>query len=266
MTNYDEPITISHGMDVLGSDGEKVGDVADMRGDYVVVSKGFFFPTDYFIPTSAINTVSDGKVYLAVTKDQALSQGWDQEPAFTESVTTDEPITDLGLPIQNPVPQTTDAGYAADATAYETSTDDMLVTDDAVIRNDADTISVPVVEEELTATTREVERGGVQVEKVVTAQDQTLEVPVTEEHLNVTRRRVDRDAPVGEQAFEEITIEVPLHAEEVDVQKRARVVEEVDVTREATTETQQVTGTVRREDVRITDATGNVVDDETTRR
>jgi len=39
MTNYDEPITISHGMDVLGSDGEKVGDVADMRGDYVIVSR-----------------------------------------------------------------------------------------------------------------------------------------------------------------------------------------------------------------------------------
>ena len=65
MTNYDEPITISHGMDVLGADGEKVGDVADLRGDYVVVSKGFFFPTDYYIPTSAIDSVMDGKVYLA---------------------------------------------------------------------------------------------------------------------------------------------------------------------------------------------------------
>lgn len=245
MTYNDAPITISHGMDVLGSDGEKVGDVADMRGDYVVVSKGFFFPTDYYIPSTAIQSVMDQKVYLNVTKDEAVNQGWDQEPVFTETSTTmDAPITDPGMPIQNPVP----------------------TSDNAMYRDDADTISVPVVEEELTATTREVERGAVQVDKVVTSEEQTLNVPVTEEHVNVTRRAVDRDVPVGETAFEDVTIEVPLHAEEVELQKRARVVEEVEIDREATTETQQVTGTVRREDVRVTDNTGGFVDDDQTRR
>jgi len=261
MTNYDEPITIAHGMDVLGSDGEKVGDIADMRGDYVVVSKGFFFPTDYFIPTTAIDSVVDGKVYLTVTKDQALSQGWDNEPQFTETVATETPIVDAGLQIQNPVPQNAGTGFAPGASSFD-ATDDVLVTDDAIVRDNTETLSVPVVEEELTATTRDVERGAVRVEKVVTAQEQTLEVPVTEEHVNVTRRRVDREAPVGEHTFEEVEIEVPLHAEEVELQKRARVVEEVDVAREATTSTQRVTDTVRREDVRVTDTTGDVVDDD----
>jgi len=258
MTNYDEPITISHGMDVLGSDGEKVGDVADMRGDYVVVSKGFFFPTDYYIPSTEIQSVVDGKIYLNVTKDQALNQGWDQEPVATETVTTAAPITDAGLPIQNPAPRTAGTGFD--------TTDDMLLTDETVVRDEAETISVPVVEEELTATTREVDRGSVQIDKVVTSEQQTLNVPVTEEHVNVTRRAVDRDVPVGETAFEDTTIEVPLHAEEVVVDKRAHVVEEVEIDREATTETQQVTDTVRREDVRVTDNTGDIVDEDLKRR
>jgi len=259
MTYNDTPITISHGMDVLGSDGEKVGDVADMRGDYVVVSKGFFFPTDYFIPSTAIQSVVDGNVYLNVTKDAALNQGWDQEPEFTQSSTAmDAPITDAGMPVQNPVPQTSDSGFDTE--------DDMLVSDETVIRDEADTISVPVVEEELTATTREVDRGAVQVDKVVTSEDRTLNVPVTEEHVNVTRRAVDRDVPVGETAFEDTTIKVPLHAEEVVVDKRAHVVEEVEIDREATTETQQVTDTVRREDVRVTDNTGDIVDEDLKRR
>jgi len=250
MTNYDEPITISHGMDVLGSDGEKVGDVADMRGDYVIVSKGFFFPTDYYIPSTAIQSVSDGKIYLGVTKDEALNQGWDEEPVSTETVTTAAPITDVGMPIQNPVPRSADTAF----------------TSDTMVTNDADTISVPLAEEELTARTREVERGGVRVEKVVTAEEQTLNVPVTEEHVNVTRRHVDRDVPVGETTFEDVTIEVPLHAEEVELDKRARVVEEIEVAKEATTSTQQVTGSVRREDVRVTDSTGDIVDDDTISR
>ena len=261
MTSQDETITINHGMDVRGSDDQKVGEVADMRGDHVVVSKGFFFPTDYFIPISAINSVSDGIIYLTVTKDEALNQGWDAEPVFDEPVSGEEPITDAGLAIQNPVPD----GAASDA---ELVADDRGAppADDQVVRDDAETITVPVVEEELTATTHGVERGEVQVEKVVTAEDRTLEVPVTEDHVTVKRRLVDRDAGATDQAFEEITIDVPVYGEEVDVEKRAHVVEEVDVAREKTTRTERVSDTVRREDVNVTGPTDDVMDGETPRQ
>ena len=112
----------------------------------------------------------------------------------------------------------------------------------------------------MTATTRGVERGEVQVQKVVSAEEQTLEVPVTEEHVQVTRRIVDRDAAPGDQAFEEITIEMPVYGEEVDVDKRAHVREEVEIRKETTTSTERVSDTVRREDVQISD-TDDVVDD-----
>ena len=61
------------------------------------------------------------------------------------------------------------------------------------------------------------------------------------------------------------TIEVPVYGEEVDMQKRARVVEEVEISKDAVQETRQVSGTVRREDVEVVDETGgNVTDSGTT--
>jgi hypothetical protein len=68
------------GDEVFGGDGGKVGKIVAVRPRYVVVEKGFFFPTDYYVPTSAIATYDGNKVYLTVTKDEALNQGWDQEP------------------------------------------------------------------------------------------------------------------------------------------------------------------------------------------
>nr|MBA2276241.1 YsnF/AvaK domain-containing protein [Chloroflexia bacterium] len=124
-----------------------------------------------------------------------------------------------------------------------------------------ETINVPVHEEELTATRREVERGSVRVEKDVVEEEQTLDVPVTEERVTVQRRTVDRDATADDTAFEGGSIDVPVRGEEVDVQKRARVTEEVEIGKEAVERTERVSDTVRREEVRVDDeTTGGVTD------
>jgi hypothetical protein len=106
MTDTGDTLTISGGSDVFGSDGEKVGSVADIQGDYVVVSKGFFFPTDYYIPTSEIGNVDDDGVHLNLTRDEALNTDWGSVPGTT-TVTTpieEQPIIDAGLHLDNPVP------------------------------------------------------------------------------------------------------------------------------------------------------------------
>ncbi len=105
MNNDSSTFNISSGMDVVGSDGEKVGTISDLRGEYVVVSEGLFFPTDYYIPTSAFSRVDDGTIYLAVSRDETLNQGWDTEPATTSTASDTglEPIVDPGLHIDNPV-------------------------------------------------------------------------------------------------------------------------------------------------------------------
>src|SRR5687767_6253014 len=80
---------INVGDDVYGSDGDKVGTVADVQSSYLVVEKGFFFPTDYYIPMSAVTSAGNGQVQLNVAKDAALNSGWDTVPDVVPTGMTD---------------------------------------------------------------------------------------------------------------------------------------------------------------------------------
>jgi len=244
---------IPEGTDVIGADGDKVGKVVAAEANYIVVEKGFFFPTDYYIPISAINSYDGDKAYLSVTKDEALNQGWDQNLSTydtTGTYATDRVadgdrlagVTPTGLADE------VDMG-ATDATLRDR--DVYAGTTAATGMREGETIRVPVHEEELSATKRAVERGSVRIEKDVVAEERTMDVPVTEERVVVNRRAVDRDAPVDATAYTEDAIEIPLMSEEVDVQKRDRVVEEIEIGKEAVQRTERVAGTVRREEVRV---------------
>jgi len=82
----DSPWTVEVGADVIGTCGHKVGDVVAVRDDHIVVEKGFFMPTDFYIPKSAIQKNDDHGLYLNVTKDQALHFGWDVDPTASRDV------------------------------------------------------------------------------------------------------------------------------------------------------------------------------------
>jgi len=88
-------------------------------------------------------------------------------------------------------------------------------------------------------------------------EQQTLNVPVQREQVSVERVPVDRAAETVDAsgAFQEGDIEVPVMGEEVMTSKRAHVVEEVRLHKDTVTEQEQVGGTVRREQVRVEDAT-----------
>jgi uncharacterized protein (TIGR02271 family) len=248
-----EQWAIPEGADVYGAEGDKIGKIVAVHPTYVVVEKGFFFPTDYQIPRAAIATVDGDDVYLAVTKDQALNQQWGDgvpadylhtEPADATTTTTTTTATE-GYPATGTTGAAGTAGYETEAgVAHQTEGDVAHV-------EGTDTLRVPVYEEELTATTRPTELGDVQIRKDVVEEEQAFEVPVTEERVRVTRRAVDRAAGAGEGAFEEGTIEVPIRGEQVDVQKRTRVAEELEVAKEQVQRTERVGGTVRKERVHV---------------
>jgi uncharacterized protein (TIGR02271 family) len=234
---------IMAGDEVIGSDGDKVGTVAEVQPTYIVVEKGFFFPTDYYIPMSAIASVANGQVVLNVAKDAALHSGWDTVPDAVPMGTTGTEtfVTDVD---RSNIDQTVDVDRV---TAARVSEDDE--------------IRIPVMEEELTATVRQQEAGAVRIQKDVVAEERTLEVPVTEERIRVERRVVDRAATSADAgAFEETVIDVPLRTETVDVQKQARVAEEVIVSKEAVQRTERVTDTVRKEEVFV-DEDATLIDD-----
>jgi uncharacterized protein (TIGR02271 family) len=257
---------IPEGTDVVGSDGDKVGKVVAAESSYIVVEKGFFFPTDYYIPVSAINNFDGDKVYLTVTKDEALNQGWDQqlttEPldstydtAYAGSVGSSSALEGDRLAGVTPTGLADNVDMAATDTTIRDSGIYNDTTRTATDVTDGDTLRVPVHEEELTATTRPVERGQVRVDKRIVEEDRAIDVPINEERVTITRRAVDREAGVDDLAFQEDTIEIPLRSEEVDVQKRNRVVEEIDIAKDTVQRTERVADTVRREQVNVDEAT-----------
>jgi uncharacterized protein (TIGR02271 family) len=228
---------ITTGAEVFGADGEKVGTVAEVYPGYIVVEKGFFFPTDYYIPMSAVTSYDNDQVYLNLAKDAALQSGWDAQPTDLETASYDASIG---------------SGVTDVADGFGAGT--AQVTTDEEIR-------VPVMEEELTATVREQEAGAVRIEKDVVTEQRTLDVPVTEERVRVERRVVDRPVSAADaDAFEETVIDVPLRRETVDVQKQARVAEEVVVGKEAVQHTERVRDTVRKEEVFV-DEDATLIDD-----
>jgi uncharacterized protein (TIGR02271 family) len=183
-----------------------------------------------------------------VSKDAIDSQGWTEPPMSTGSYTQEA---------------TADEGFAATSTqsvggtGYDTtdyaSTDrtDFATTGQTT---DSDTIRVPRYEEELRAGTQTVEAGEVEVRKDVVQEQRTVEVPVTREDVEVRRVAVNREASAADDAaFTQSgdTLRVPIREEQVVVSKEPRVVEELEIRKVAHQDTEQVTDTVRREEVDV---------------
>lgn len=122
---------------------------------------------------------------------------------------------------------------------------------------DADTIRVPVVEEELNVQKQAQQTGEVQVTKQVIEEQVNVPVTVQREEVVVTRNPVDRPLQAGEDVLQDgDTIRVPVTEEVVTVSKEARVAEEIEIQKQTTAEQQVVSDTVRREEVDIADSTG----------
>ena len=263
---------IQHGWDVFGSDGDKIGDVSDVGPNYVLVTKGFLFTKDIYIPTSAITGVEHDRVYLNIAKDQVDSMGWDQAPmgdtgsgtaAYGTTATTDTgtttyadtdtdtaTYTDDDSTTVTTQTSTTDSDYV-EQPVQRTQTDQVQRSTTDV--SDDDNIRVQRHEEELQGSKTMRDSGEVRVSKDVVEEEQTLEVPVTREEVHVQSHVVDREATDTSGAFQEGTISVPVREEEVEVSKTARVAEELEIDKTTTQGTEQVTDTVRKERVNVED-------------
>lgn len=112
--------------------------------------------------------------------------------------------------------------------------------------------AIPVVEEEVKVGKRPVERGKVRVINRITEQPINEEVRLREEHYDVERRDVDRPVNAGDmEAFKEGAMELTERGEELDVQKEARVKEEVIIHKDVDEHVEQVHETARRADVQV---------------
>lgn len=228
---------VQPGTNVYSIDNDKVGDVAEVGGNYLLVRKGFLFTTDRYIPFSAISRIDTDGVYLNVAKEQFDSMAWDQPPV--EDTTT--------------YTGSTSAAPIADASYAQTSRADHTTANIAG-SNEA---KIPIIEEELRVGKREVETGGVRVNTRVEEVPVNEQVTVRDETIDVHRRRQER--PVTEEdlaILQQGSFEVRERDEEVIVDKQARVVEELHVKKNVEERTETVQDTVRRTDVDVQEVGG----------
>lgn len=131
--------------------------------------------------------------------------------------------------------------------AYDMRTAPALATEAA---RTAEEGRMQVREEELHARKQPVETGEVRVRKEVVTEHKTMEVPVTREEVVVERRPASGPAASSDiRAGEEIRI--PVKEEQVHVEKQPVVKEEVQVSKRPVQDIEQVSGTVRKEQVKV---------------
>ncbi len=246
---------IQNGWDVFGSDGDKIGDVSDVGPNYVLVTKGFLFTKDIYIPTSAITSIDQDRVYINVAKDQVDSMGWDQAPMGDSGYgTTDTTSTDTDTATYTDDDSTT-------VTTQSSTTDsdyvEQPVQRSATDMRDDDNIRVQRHEEELQATKTMRDSGEVRVSKDVVEEELSIDVPVSREEVSVRSVTPSNTAVDPSQAFQDDTISVPVSEEHAEVRKEARLVEEIEIDKTAVQQTERATDTVRKEELHVQEL-GNV--------
>src|SRR5688500_13841101 len=156
---------IELGTNVYGSDGEKIGSVAETQNQYFVIEKGFIFTTDIYIPMSAVVGRDEDGIRLSMTKDEIDHGDWSSPPVLGDQTNAGE------------------VGYAGQHdTGWDAGTGSVSGDSDVLERR----------EERLTVDKQAEQAGSVRVGKHVVSDEQSVDVPVTREEVTINRRSVDR--------------------------------------------------------------------------
>ena len=227
------------GQPLRGSDGEKIGTIAEIYLDsdtqapeWAVVTTGMFGTKQTFVPIRDAGTTDDG-VTVPYDKDTVKdAPRIDPDGQLSRDEET-ELYRHYGI-------ESSDSGPAVGRDVSGPTTDD------AMTRS----------EEELRVGTTEREAGRARLRKYVVEEEVQQTVPVRREEVRVEREPITDanidDATSGPEISEE-EHEVTLHQEEPVVSKRAVPKERVRLDKESRTEEREVSDTVRREEIEVDD-------------
>jgi len=274
-------VTRLSGATVRDSSGNKIGKVAqvyldDSSGEpeWVTVRTGLFGTKESFVPLAA-SRFDGNEIVVDATKDKvAGAPKVDQDGHISEQEEAEiyryYGISTVGYGTTAGTGYPSGTTYAGPTgTTGTTGTVDRdgdglndwvegsavgrdtsgPTTDDAMTRS----------EEQLRAGTEQVETGRARLRKYVVTDTEQVQVPVSREEVRVEREPItdaNRDAAYDGPAISEEEHEVTLRAERPVVQTEAVPVERVRLDKETVTDTETVSGEVRREQVDVDDPTG----------
>lgn len=236
---------------------EKIGEVDDLFLDendqleYIGVKMGFLGTRTTLIPFEMAR-VNDVRQLIEVAADkETVKNGptYDDDREITPEF-ENEVYSYYGL---QRAPSVEERGSYSYGDYYaEQSTQTTGVTDRTDVSYE-DELRVQRTEEELVAGTREREAGSIRVRKRVRTAREHIEVPIR--HEEVTVERVPMEGAASEAEIGEDEVVVPVIEEEVVVQKRPVVKEEVRIRKGVVEDTEVVEEDVRREEIEVEDET-----------
>ena len=183
---------VHEGMDVLDSNGEKIGKCGEILGDYFNVDAGFLGTTVYYVPFNAITEVADNNIFLNVRKDQIDTMGWNERPTATTTGASTTTDTDRTMQLREEELQ-----------ARKTPVETGRVQLGKEVVEEQRTVDVPVTREEVYVERRPVERHPTDQPLDETASE-TIRVPVREEQVEVEKQPVVyEEVGVSKRATEE---------------------------------------------------------------
>lgn len=272
ISQNDIDVILSGRSTVLDTQGAKIGSAGqvyldDQTGEpsWVTVKTGLFGTSESFVPLQNASLAGDD-VSVAYTKDQVKDAPRIEADGNLSPEEEDRLYRHYGL--TNPSGQDTadnTAGTTAGTTTGMTGTGRTdrseargtvgrdtsgPTTDDAMTRS----------EEQLHVGKERREVGKARLRKYVVTENVTKTVPVQHEEVRVTREPItdaNRGDALDGPAISEEEHEVVLHEERVVVDKEAVAVERVRLDTETVTEQQEVSDTVRKEQIEILDDTTN---------
>lgn len=255
-------VTALSGATVRSTGGDKIGKVAQVwlddrsgQPEWVSVRTGLFGTRESFVPLAAAKFDGD-ELVIDATKDKVSGAPQLDEGGHLSPEDEAQLYSYYGLPAggaghgtgtyADRDRTTRDVGTETYATGRDTSGP---TTDDAMTRS----------EERLRAGTETTETGRARLRKHVVTETQQVEVPVSHEEVRLEREPITDanrgDALSGGDITEE-EHEVTLMAEKPVVATEAVPVERVRLGKETVTDSETVSGQVRKEEIELDDPTG----------
>jgi uncharacterized protein (TIGR02271 family) len=248
--------------EVYDQHGERIGPISDLfvdeRGEpeYVGVEPGTITNRSVLVPAEVI-TIDDQLRRMVVSRpmtvvETAPSLGYDEEvtPDFERRIR---------LHYALPITRDAESGSTGVVPAEPVETESAEPVLGASDRED-DEVRVQRSEEEILVGRREREAGAMRVRKRVRTERERLEVPKKHVEVTVERVPVEGSASIGEEItatpqIGEEEIVVPVVEEEIVVEKRPVVKEEIRIRKQVVEDVEVVEEDVRKEEVEIEDQT-----------
>jgi uncharacterized protein (TIGR02271 family) len=119
-------------------------------------------------------------------------------------------------------------------------------------QDNADTVVIPVLEEEVAVAKQRRVTGRVRIHKTVEEREETIETPIVYDQVHIERVALNRlVSEPATQRQEGATLVLPVHKEVLVVEKRLMLVEEIHITKQQRQDHMQDTVTLRKENVTV---------------